>query len=206
MSLVLREVTEADLDPVLALNNAAGSAIVPIDAERLGTLFAEAAYFRCVTYDGHLAAFLVGLTPEADYDSPNFAWFRRHYENFVYIDRVVVASPYRRHGLGRLLYADVTSFAEPRAPWLTCEVFIDPPDDVVLLFHGTYGFQEVGQQTAFGRRVALLAKELCSHPWIAETYLAPGRPGLPQVPWLAERARKRPHPLRRRAGGGDARA
>jgi predicted GNAT superfamily acetyltransferase len=206
MSLVLREVTEADLDSVLALNNAAGSAIVPIDAERLGTLFAEAAYFRCVTYDGHLAAFLVGLTPEADYDSPNFAWFRRHYENFVYIDRVVVASPYRRHGLGRLLYADVTSFAEPRAPWLTCEVFIDPPDDVVLLFHGTYGFQEVGQQTAFGRRVALLAKELCSHPWIAETYLAPGRPGLPQVPWLAERARKRPHPLRRCAGGGDARA
>lgn len=205
MSLVLREVTEADLDAVLALNNAAGSAILPIDAERLGILFAEAAYFRCVTYDGHLAAFLIGLTPEADYDSPNFAWFQRRYERFVYIDRVVVASPYRRHGLGRLLYADVTSFAEPRAPWLTCEVFLEPRDDVVLLFHGTYGFQEVGQQIAFGRRVALLAKELCSHPWIAETYLAPGRPGLPEVSWLAERARPSRALAKRRASAGELR-
>ncbi len=205
MSLVLREVTEADLDPVLALNNAAGTSIVPIDAERLGVLFAEASYFRCVTFDGDLAAFLVALSPEADYDSPNFAWFCRRYSRFVYIDRVVVAAPYRRHGLGRLLYADVTSFAEPRAPWLTCEVFIDPPDDVALLFHGTYGFQEVGQQIAFGRRVALLAKELCSHPYIHETYLAPGRPGLPPLPWLAERPRRSQQPMRRRAGAGDTR-
>ncbi|MDW8479232.1 MAG: GNAT family N-acetyltransferase [Xanthomonadales bacterium] len=205
MALALREIGEHELDAVLALNNAAGPAIVPIDARRLAQLFEHAAYFRGAFIDGHLAAFLIALTPEAAYDSPNFRWFLERYENFVYIDRVVVAAAYRRHGLGRLLYADVTSFAEPRAPLLACEVFIEPPDDVVLLFHGTYGFHEVGQQTVGGRRVAMLVKELCSHPWIRETYLAEGRPGLPELPWLAGRERPARPQRRASARGRDGR-
>jgi hypothetical protein len=70
-----------------------------------------------------------------------------------------------------------------------------------VLFHGTYGFQEVGQQTMPGveRRVALLAKDLCSYPFVRDTYLRAG--GLPGVPWLAERERAR-EPATRRAAGG----
>jgi hypothetical protein len=64
-----------------------------------------------------------------------------------------------------VFYADVQSFAEVRSPHLTCEVFLDPRDDVSVLFHGTYGFREVGQQVLpSGHRVSLLAKELCSYP------------------------------------------
>ena len=74
--------------------------------------------------------------------------------------------------------------AEVRAPQLTCEVFLEPRNDVAVLFHGTYGFQEVGQQVMpeSGRRVSLLAKELCSYPWVRDTY-----PSLPNEPWLASR-------------------
>ena len=43
-----------------------------------------------------------------------------------------------------------TSYAEVRVPVLTCEVFLEPRDDISVLFHGTYGFQEVGQQTMAG--------------------------------------------------------
>lgn len=199
MALVIRDVHENELDAVLALNNAAGQSIVPVDAAAVRDLFDIAAYFRIAEIDGHMAAFLIAMTPEAPYASVNFRWFRERYESFVYIDRIVVAERYRRHGLGRLFYADVTSYAEVRVPQLACEIFLDPPDDVSVLFHGTYGFQEVGQQSAYGRRVALLAKEMCSFPWVYATYQSGAQASLPALPWLNERP-QRPRQLARAAG------
>ena len=60
---------------------------------------------------------------------------------------------------------------------------------VVVLFHGTYGFQEVGQQRMGqdGPQVSLLAKDLPSYTYVRETWLDHG--GLPDVPWLAESPR-----------------
>ena len=190
MTLRLRDVRDSELEHVLALNNSAGPNILPLDVERARMFLAEARYFRVAEIDGHLAGFLMALTPDANYDSPNFGWFQRKFNDFVYIDRIVVASNYRRHGLGRVFYADVQSFAEVRSPRLCCEVFLEPRDDAAVLFHGTYGFREVGQQSVspYGR-VSLLAKDLCSFAWVNQTYGANESLRLPAVPWLAERAR-----------------
>jgi uncharacterized protein len=188
MSITIRDVRERELDSVLALNNAAGPTILPLDAAGLRFFYDHAAYFRVAEVDGHLAGFLIGLLHDAPYRSPNFLWFRERYPAFLYIDRIVIASTRRGAGVGRVFYADVTSFAEIRVPQLTCEVFLEPRNDVAVLFHGTYGFQEVGQQVMAGvdRRVSLLAKSLCSHEFVRDTYLARG--GLPDQPWLASRA------------------
>jgi predicted GNAT superfamily acetyltransferase len=58
------------------------------------------------------AAFLLAFGQSDDYDGGHFLWFRSRVEKFIYVDRVVVAAPYRRHGLGRLLYADLFRRAE----------------------------------------------------------------------------------------------
>lgn len=190
MTLRLREVRESELEHVLALNNGAGPTILPMDAERARLFHREASYFRVAEVDGHLAGFLIALTPEAGYHSPNFRWFQDAYDDFVYIDRIVVAGAYRRHGLGRIFYADVQSFAEVRSPRLCCEVLLEPRDDASVLFHGTYGFREAGQQVVPGYgHVSLLAKDLCSYPWVHDTYFADGQSRLPSVSWLAERER-----------------
>lgn len=191
MTIIIRDMHEHELDSVLALNNAAGSTILPLDNARLRALAEQAAYFRVAEAGGHLAGFLIALRENADYDSPNFLWFREHYPQFLYIDRIVIARPYRGLGLGRVFYADVTSYAEVRVPQLACEVFLEPRDDVSVLFHGTYGFQEVGQQLMPGvnRRVSLLAKELCSYTFVRDTYLNGPMGALPGQPWLAERPR-----------------
>ena len=195
MALAIRDVREQELDSVLALNNSAGPGILPIDAAKLRQLFDVAAYFRVAEIDGHLAGLLIAMTPDADYESPNFAWFAARYPDFVYVDRIVIARAYRGLGLGRVFYADVQSYAEVRSPLLCCEVFLDPRDDVSVLFHGTYGFKEEGQQTLpSGHRVSLLAKELASYPFVRDTYLANG--GLPVVPWIAERDRPPPRSTR----------
>jgi predicted GNAT superfamily acetyltransferase len=194
-----------DLDSVLALNNAAGSTILPLDVAGLRRLYDEACYFRAAEVDGHIAGFLLALREDATYRSANFLWFQTHFPEFVYIDRIVVARPYRGLGLGRVFYADVNSYAETRVPQLTCEVFLEPRDDVSLLFHGTWGFLEVGQQTmpSNGRRVALLAKTLCSYPFVRDTYLHGPTGCLPDLPWLHEREHARPAQQRgARAAGG----
>lgn len=181
MSLILRDIEAEDLDAVWALNNSAGCSIVPIDRERMRQLFDVARYFRVAHYNGELAGFQIALSPEAGYDSPNFLWFREHFENFLYIDRIVIDSRFRRHGIGRVFYADVLSFAEVRYPILTCEVFIEPRDDVALVFFGTNGFQEVGQQVLTNnRRVSLMVKEMKAYAFVQETYRAVGGPPLPQ--------------------------
>ena len=192
MALAIRDVREQDLSAVLALNNAAGRSILALTAAQLRYFHAHAEYFRVAEIDGHLAGFLIALREGGSYPSTNYRWFAERYPKFVYIDRIVIANAYRRHGLGRVFYCDVHSYSEVRVPLLTCEVFLEPRDDVVVLFHGTYGFQEVGQQRMGedGPKVSLLARDLPSYAYVRDTWLEHG--GLPDVPWLAERVRPQP--------------
>ena len=184
MSIAIRDVLEHELDSVLALNNAAGPAILPLDAAKLHQLFESAEYFRVAERDGTLAGFLIGFGAAMSHDSSNFAWFGQRYPDFFYIDRVVVASRRRGGGVGRALYADVQSYAELRYPQLACEVFLQTGTDHALLFHGSFGFREVGQHVMPGHelRAAMLMKPLCSYAWVRETY----GDALPDQPWLAQ--------------------
>ena len=184
MSIVVRDVREHELDSVLALNNAAGPAILPLDATRLRRFFRTAEYFRIAERDGSLAGFLVGFGPDIDHDSGNYAWFHERYPHFFYIDRIVVASRRRGGGVGRAFYADVQSHAELRYPQLACEVFLEQDNDPALLFHGSFGFREVGQRVMpeTGVRAAMLMKELCSYAWVRETY----GERLPDAPWISQ--------------------
>lgn len=185
MSIVVRDVQEHELDSVLALNNAAGPAILPLDAARLRDFFETAEYFRVAERDGTLAGFLIGIGSHIEHDSSNYRWFRERHPDFFYIDRIVVASRRRGGGVGRAFYADAQSYAELRYPQIACEVFVDGSNDPVLLFHGSFGFREVGQHVmpGTGLRAAMLMKELCSYPWVNDTY---GQ-NLPQVPWAKAR-------------------
>ena len=118
MALAIRDVREHELDAVLALNNTAGRSILVLDAVQLRYFFDHADYFRVAEIDGQLAGFLIALRDGGDYSSPNYRWFNEHYPSFVYIDRIVIANAFRRHGLGRIFYCDVNSFAEVRVPLL----------------------------------------------------------------------------------------
>jgi predicted GNAT superfamily acetyltransferase len=191
MSIVIRDVREHELDSVLALNNNAGLAILPLDTARVRRFYEQAEYFRVAERDGNLAGFLVGFGSGCDHDSSNFAWFRERCPGFFYIDRIVVASRRRGGGVGRAFYADAQSYAELRYPLLACEVFIDHGADPALLFHGSFGFREVGQHVmpGVGVRASMLLKEMCSYDWVRETY----GDALPDQPWTRGRELPQAH-------------
>ena len=89
-------------------------------------------------------------------------------------------------------------YAELRYPQLACEVLLEPGTDHALLFHGSFGFREVGQNLMpNGHRAAMLMKDLCSFPWVRETY----GDHLPDAPWLPQpRARLADVPAHRPTG------
>lgn len=189
MSILIRDVREHELDSVLALNNAAAPTILPLEPGRLRYFFDRAEYFRVAERDGTISGFMVGFGSHADHDSSNFRWFRELYPHFFYIDRIVVASRRRGGGVGRAFYADAQSYAELRYPQLACEVFLDTEEqpgrpDPALLFHGSFGFREVGQHVMpeTGLRASMLMKPLCSYDWVHETY----GEALPHQPWLTQ--------------------
>lgn len=185
MSITIRDVQAHELDAVLALNNAAGPGILAMDAAKLRHFWDHAEYFRVAEEDGLLAGFLIALSHRAPHDSSNFLWFRERFPEFIYVDRVVIAGSRRSSGVGRTFYGDVQSFAEVRVPMIAAEVFLEPGSHPALLFHGSFGFREVGQHVMQenGRRASMLVKELCSYPFVRDTYA--GR--LPDEPWLAPR-------------------
>lgn len=118
-------------------------------------------YFRAVYVKDEPVAFLLAMDESADYDSLNFLWFRRHYAEFIYIDRIVVGPRHRRSGLGALLYSDLEEWARNRTPRLACEVNLQPPNEPSLRFHRTLGFVPVGQQETDGGRktVSLMTRD-----------------------------------------------
>ena len=191
MSIVIRDVREHELDSVLALNNNAGEAILPLDSAKLHSFHDNAEYFRVAERDGNLAGFLVGFGSDSDHDSSNFAWFKARYPDFFYIDRIVVASRRRGGGVGRAFYADVQSYAELHYPQLCCEVLLDHGADPALLFHGSFGFHEVGQNVMAGvdLRASMMMKQLCSYPWIHQTY----GENLPDLPWVGRPRQRQQH-------------
>lgn len=153
----------------MAMNNAATPAVNALNRGQFREIVSLSSFFRVARHDGELAGFLIALDPSSSYQSLNYRWFRDRYDEFLYIDRVVVAADSRRSGVGRVLYADVQSYAEQRYPVLTCEVHLEPRNDVSLLFHSTIGFREVGvQQLPDGKTVSLLCKDLTCYEFVRE--------------------------------------
>lgn len=145
-------------DDILALNAASVQVLSPLSAPRLAHLHAQAAYHKVVLDDARVVAFLLGFAPGAAYDSINYRWFDAHYDDFLYVDRIVVAASHRAHGLGALLYSDF--FAAARAlgkQRVVCEYDVAPPNPASAAFHRRFGFVEVGtQRTADGSKAVSL--------------------------------------------------
>ncbi|HEY2246892.1 MAG TPA: GNAT family N-acetyltransferase [Bradyrhizobium sp.] len=133
---------------LLALNNDHAQELSWLTPERLSHMAGQA---FCARRVGEVDAFLLAFDQSADYDSPNFLWFRERYRRFVYIDRIVVAAAARGHRLASLLYRDL--FAEAAHGGhccVVCEVNSDPPNPASDAFHAALGFVEVGSAAIDG--------------------------------------------------------
>lgn len=156
----LRSIVSDDHPWVLSLNTAHEADLSPLTLPRLARL-SEAAFAARVADPA--AAFLLAFDQDADYDSPNFLWFRARYDRFVYVDRVAVSDAHRRKGLAAALYDDLAQAArEVGHTRIVCEVNSDPPNPGSDAFHAARGFRPVGDALLEdrGKSVRYLACDL----------------------------------------------
>lgn len=138
---------------VLALNNLHAAQLSWLEPERLRQLLGAAFHARRI---GAVDAFIVAFDQDADYDSPNYLWFRARYPKFVYVDRIVVAGSARGRGLARLIYEDLFATATAAGHTIVgCEVNVEPPNPASDAFHAALGFREVGAATIHAGKKAV---------------------------------------------------
>lgn len=152
----------SDVDELLRMNRAAVPAVGDVDAHRMTALLGWASLAIGVRDgDGSLVGFVICLVAGSDYDSPNYRFFDARYDDFVYVDRVVVAESARSTGLGTRLYDEVVA-RSPRARLMTAEVNLVPPNPGSMRFHERRGFLQVGvmEDADATHRVRLMAADL----------------------------------------------
>lgn len=146
------------LDAILDLNNRHATELSWLERDRLAELVA--ASFHCRVLDrsssgtpasAGVEAFLMSFDERADYDSPNFQWFRARYPRFVYVDRVVVDPAARGRGHARRLYEELFALARDKGhDIVTAEVNADPPNPASDAFHTSMGFTPIGEAAIDG--------------------------------------------------------
>jgi predicted GNAT superfamily acetyltransferase len=161
LTVTLAEAAEREplAKTLLALNNAHAAQLSWLEPERLAHLVGQAFLARRI---GNLDALLLALDQDADYDSPNFLWFRSRYDRFVYVDRIVVAASAQGRGYARRLYQDLFEHAVRTGhQQIFCEVNSSPPNPQSDAFHAALGFAEIGSASIpDGRTVRYLSRQL----------------------------------------------
>jgi hypothetical protein len=155
-----REIKNGDFDWIHALNEAHATELSSLSKERLVELVDGAFYGKAID---ERAAFMLAFDQHADYDSPNFLWFKQRFPCFVYVDRVVVSPSHRRLGLARQLYEDLFRCARASDHVeIVCEVNAHPPNPMSDAFHASLGFELIGEASLDDRAksVRYLRREL----------------------------------------------
>ncbi len=154
----LRPITPADHDAVLDLNLRNVDLLAPMDGDRLAELTTWSDRADMIDVDGATAGFVITFAAGSAYDGENFAWFSERYDDFGYLDRVVIDEAFRRRRLASRVYDELE--ASSGRPVFTLEVNLDPPNEPSLAFHHARGYVEVGRRASNGHTVSLLAKPL----------------------------------------------
>lgn len=151
-----------ELTPLLVLNQAAVPAVNSLNESDLKALLDESFFQGIAHQRRRLAGFLLAFLPGAAYQSENYRWFCDRYQNFAYVDRIIVGEAYHGQGVGRALYQALCQALPENVDALACEVNLQPPNPRSQAFHQRMGFVEVGQQQLHdgAKQVSLLVKTL----------------------------------------------
>lgn len=158
--MAIRLAQHSDLPKILELNEKALPHVSKVKLSDMERFLQQADPFLVVEQDNELAGFMIILQQGIDYSSLNYAFFNNNYSDFDYVDRIVIAEPFRGQKLGTALYKHLIENTDKS--YVTCEVNIKPPNPDSMAFHLGLGFTQVAEQvTEKGKKsVAMLVKRL----------------------------------------------
>lgn len=142
---------------LLALNNKHAEALSWQEPEQFDALLNSAWYARTI---GDCEGLLIALSSDASYDNENFRWLKVRFNQFIYVDRIVVEVSGK--GYAGALYRDLFEAARKAGhKRVVCEINVNPPNPGSVAFHQHLGFREIGRQTlSNGKTVAYFEARL----------------------------------------------
>ena len=158
MIFTISPTVSKQLPTIVKINQEALPAVSSVTLKDMEHFLSIVDYFRTLQLDDIIVGFLIALTPGKDYHSPNYKWFEKKFDSFMYVDRIVIDFAYQSNGFGWAFYNNLRKFTEYRSPRITCEVNLRPPNEGSIIFHEKYGFKQVGTQETEGgkKEVSLL--------------------------------------------------
>lgn len=148
-----------DHQSVIYLNNLFSKYLGSLNLDMLKLLKNYCNVFYLAKLDDKVIGLIACIANGTSYDSENYNWFGKHYEKFLYIDRIVVFEPFQRHGLGKKLYEIAYRYAVEHNLNIVCaEVSITPCNHKSLNFHRSLGFMEVGIKVYESKTVLFFSK------------------------------------------------
>ena len=126
--------------------------------EYLKTLIEHSSNQYSIFYDKKIIGFIICFRENSEYESLNYKYFNQNKEKFLYIDRVVIKSHYRRMGLGTRVYKYIDEVAAKESLPICCEVNSIPLNQISLNFHAKNGFIKVGERDFKDHSVRYLQK------------------------------------------------
>ncbi len=141
--MTIRSFIADDLNWTYILNEEHALELSSLIRDGFARLVDKAAYVRVADKE---AGLLIAYDQDGEYSSINFKWFCANYENFLYVDRIVISKAARGQGIARKLYEDLFNFAKAKGyERIVCEVNSVPPNPASDAFHASLGFQIVGE-------------------------------------------------------------
>ena len=148
ISHFIRDFNRNDLDEVYDLNQQAVNAVSSLTHQEMLHLLELSRDVLVIEAGGAIVGFCNTFDVGVAYESANYRWFSERYDDFVYLDRIVITESQRNRGLGARLYEEIERrmIAAGGPYFLACEVNFDPPNEGSLRFHRRIGFSPVGRQ------------------------------------------------------------
>jgi predicted GNAT superfamily acetyltransferase len=150
-STTLRPIRQHDFDTIIELNQNALEGVGQLDHEGLALLVKQADQALVCEDDGDVAGFVITLPPGSVYDSSRYDWFEARFDDYVYLDRIVVGREHRRKGIASRLYDAV----EGDLP-VALEVY--DTNEPSLEFHRRRGYLEVGELEHAGKTNLMMVR------------------------------------------------
>ena len=135
------------LENLYSLNQENTPEVGSIDnIESFGKLIELSSTSLLAEYEDQIIGFIICFRENSIYGSENYKFFNNKKNKFIYIDRVVIKTGFRRMGFGTHIYRLLDELAFKNLLPICCEVNSFPKNEISINFHTKIGFVEVGKR------------------------------------------------------------
>lgn len=124
------------------LNQEAGGEALSKSESDFGLIAHQADFSIIRKNNDHLQGFMLGMTSGRDLEHFSYQWFMTRYDNFLYVDRVVIDTSSQGNALATAMYEEARFWArENGIEKIVCQVHDRPPSPEAHALLKQLGFE-----------------------------------------------------------------